>query len=103
MRKENPICSIPTAVAALGEPWTALWASLPVLVSYSQICGVFNFASNKSASNIICSDPDAPTPLRVGRAALFDRTELVVWAANRAAGARRRGCQASKGGLSDEH
>ncbi len=96
MKKENS-AAIPAAISALDLIWQDIWRGLPNLVDYKRLCVEFHFKNPKSASAALCADSSAPRPIYVGRQAAFPRTELVVWAANRAANASKRGCLARRG------
>ena len=86
---------MPMEIANLDEHWQDLWTSLPAVVDYKTLCAALHFKTPKSLSNTLCADPSAPTPVYIGRTAAFARTAIVLWAANRAATAGRRGCKAA--------
>lgn len=97
MRKEErntPVahpCHMPPEIARLEEHWRDLWAILPPLADYKTLCAELHFKNAKSLSAVLCADPDAPRPVRVGRTAAFPRSQIVAWAAARAKNACRRG------------
>ncbi len=96
MKTEKTSTAMPAEIANLPSLWQQIWCGLPDLVNYGRICSTFGYKNPKSASAALCSDPDAPRPIFVGRAALFDKTALVRWAYGRAQNAHKRGCHARK-------
>ena len=96
MKTEHSSPTLPPEIEKLDHVWRQIWHELPNLVTYTRLCTEFGFKNSKSASAAICCDPDAPRPIFVGRVAMFPRTELVLWAANRSRNAHKRGCHARK-------
>ena len=88
---ECPAHSIPKAIGDLPPCWADLYEHLPPLCSYKQLCQALGFRTSKSLSSVFSADPSAPKPIRVGKTAMFARLDCVMWAANRAASAGRRG------------
>ena len=100
MTKKTAYCppsdkGMPREISCLEEHWRDLWASLPALASYNDLCKALHFRSAKSLSATLCSDPDAPEIIFVGRSAAIARKDAVLWAAGRAARAGRRGRRAA--------
>ena len=77
--------SLPSSVADLPLDWQEIFRRMPPIVGYSDICMAFGIENSKSALN---SDPDAPPPIYFGRQARFIRSEIVLWAFNRAKNAK---------------
>ena len=82
---------LPKELQGFDTCWGDLYQSLPALCSYQELCAALGFKTAKSLSSVFCADPSAPRPVRIGRTAMFARGDVVLWAANRAMSAGRRG------------
>lgn len=82
---------MPKSIQALPDSWQEMYMRFKPLAGYDAMVELGWFKSHKSASTVINSDPDAPVAQYVGRAALFDRQALILWAYRRANKRCRRG------------